>query len=62
MVSRVFQVVYKVLLSSCWEVFRSSPLLGRFCIVGGLYADVMQLLGSCLKIYRVFWVVSRVSE
>lgn len=43
MVSRVFQVVYKVLLSSCWEVFRSSPLLGRFCIVGGLYADVMQL-------------------
>ncbi len=58
MVARVFQVVSRVLLCSCWEVFRSSPLLGRFCIFGGLCGVAMQLLGSCLKISRVFWVVS----
>ncbi len=50
MVTRGFQVVYRVLLCSCWEVFRSSPLLGSFCIFGGLYSVAMQLLGSCLKI------------
>lgn len=40
-ISRVFWVVSRVLLCSCWDVLRSSPLLGSFCVLGGLQGVAM---------------------